>query len=560
MNSLMVKTLDTYGNKFNKEVTDGNAEEILERAQVYLDSIFRDSIKSLSKDVNLKYIGCRRITPEEEFYKLIKPTDTKVDYDISKSDVYVIEFKFEYNGEPISRYIYLPFATRGNIMYISNTPYYISPVLSDTVISPNHREVFIRLLKDKLIFKSLERTYIKNGHKVLGYIIHAEILKTISRDQDTVTRPCTPVSLYIAGQHGLRAAFYKYAKIDNVILVNDLTDEIRENYNVYGSSNIRPKNIKACGYVGHNLKICIHKSIEPTQFMENFIYGLIYALDYYPDITDELLAAYNSNNTEYEILAWRKVMGKINYNRGLDEIRLLNNIEDHYTVLQGYMDSLIKNKLAENNYIVEDFFDLLALLLSKYNTWLRDNKEFTSTIDNRYIDILYYILYDIIISFNKVILGINKRATKVKNIQYKEINKVLINEFSSRKIFNLIKSTEPALCVKLAECSSDILYPKLTSVLEDQWRGNGVKRGKNNKFPQYTKQLKGGDLYLGSLLFLTKTAPTPRLRCNAYLQYDNESGRLLVPPELRPVIEKVNDLLLGRTNEKIDVLDIDLID
>lgn len=93
-----------------------------------------------------------------------------------------------------------------------------------------------------------------------------------------------------------------------------------------------------------------------------------------------------------------------------------------------------------------------------------------------------------------------------------------------------------------------------------QWRGNGVKRGKNNKFPQYTKQLKGGDLYLGSLLFLTKTAPTPRLRCNAYLQYDNESGRLLVPPELRPVIEKVNDLLLGRTNEKIDVLDIDLID
>ena len=92
-----------------------------------------------------------------------------------------------------------------------------------------------------------------------------------------------------------------------------------------------------------------------------------------------------------------------------------------------------------------------------------------------------------------------------------------------------------------------------------QWRGNGVKRGKNNKFPQYTKQLKGGDLYLGSLLFLTKGAPTPRLRCNVYLDYDNVSGRLIVPPELGPVLEKLNDLLLGRTTEEIDVLDVELI-
>ncbi len=63
-------------------------------------------------------------------------------------------------------------------MYISNTPYHIVPVLSDTVISPDSSKVFLRLLKDKLDFRSSPRNFIVNDEEVLGYVIYTNIVKT----------------------------------------------------------------------------------------------------------------------------------------------------------------------------------------------------------------------------------------------------------------------------------------------------------------------------------------------------------------------------------------------
>ena len=63
------------------------------------------------------------------------------------------------------------------------------------------------------------------------------------------------------------------------------------------------------------------------------------------------------------------------------------------------------------------------------------------------------------------------------------------------------------------------MYPKITSVLEDQSRGNGVRRGGKNQLPEATKTLKGDDLSFGTLLFLGKTAPSPRFKINVFVKY-----------------------------------------
>ena len=109
----------------------------------------------------------------------------------------------------------------------------------------------------------------------------------------------------------------------------------------------------------------------------------------------------------------------------------------------------------------------------------------------------------------------------------------------------------------LADSVSDIKYPKITSVLEDQSRGNGVKRGSKTQFPESTKTLKGQDLVLGSLLFLTKVAPSPRFKVNMFFDYDAHTGRPLIPEKLDTTITKLDVLLRGK---QADIVDIEVFD
>lgn len=88
-----------------------------------------------------------------------------------------------------------------------------------------------------------------------------------------------------------------------------------------------------------------------------------------------------------------------------------------------------------------------------------------------------------------------------------------------------------------------------------QSRGAGVKRGKQNQFPEATKTLRGYALYIGSALFLNKKAPSPMFRSNLFMDYDLQTGRLTIPSEINDTILLLDDMLKGRVeNTKINVL------
>ena len=90
-----------------------------------------------------------------------------------------------------------------------------------------------------------------------------------------------------------------------------------------------------------------------------------------------------------------------------------------------------------------------------------------------------------------------------------------------------------------------------------QSRGNGVKRGSKTQFPESTKTLKGQDLVLGSLLFLTKVAPSARFKVNMFFDYDAHTGRPLIPEKLDTTIKKLDVLLRGK---QADIGDIEVFD
>ena len=88
-----------------------------------------------------------------------------------------------------------------------------------------------------------------------------------------------------------------------------------------------------------------------------------------------------------------------------------------------------------------------------------------------------------------------------------------------------------------------------------QSQGNGVRVGRKSQFPESTRTLRGYDLWLGTLLFLSKNAPSPRFRMNVYMDYDIYSGKLLIPNDKKVTIDKLDRMLLGKEQNNQQILD-----
>lgn len=474
MNNILSEVIDKHSPKVNKNVTEGTAKEVLQKAPYFLDDIIRSSIKSLSQSIKLSYNGWRYITPKEEFkLNYSNGNSGKVMYDLARNDLYMVEFEFEYQGIAIKRPIYLPYADDGNLLMFSNTLYNIVPVLSDTVITPSSNEVFARLLKDKVRFKNHTRNFIVNGERKPGLIIYADLVKTANMNlKDNIGKPIAPVSLYLLGEYGadeVMKRYYKINKSDYMITNQELTEQELERFNVYESTKTKPRYLKEVGYRGHNIKVCISKDKEINQSLENLIFGIIYTFDQLPTHEQDYVDTIKLGNLEDEKMFWRIMLGRLVYKNTYSVDRIVSDMDEHFDTLQGYLDNLIKKKLVENGIHLSNFFDLINHILLNYNHWLVISKEYNSDIRNRYIDILYYIMYDIILGFNRAILSLNKRATKTKGKDFDItfVSKVLKQELNSKKIFTLVKSKEQGLAIMVVDNTLDVKYPRITAVLED---------------------------------------------------------------------------------------------
>jgi hypothetical protein len=427
MNNLLADIMDKSTIQINKVVSEGVAKDILKTVPEYINNFVIDSIKSLFKDVQLEYLGYRQMTPKEEFEKTVISKELGVIYDLAINDVTMIELKFNYMGTPFSRYLYLPYADRGNLIKFGDTMYHIVPVLSDTVISPNHKEVFVRLLKAKISFKSIVKNFMVDGIRVHGQLVHNEMLRiNPTQITDNIGKPLPATSLYLVGKFGIAGAIMKYTNATEVIVSDGDVEAYREDYHVYESTKQKPRGLKEYGYLGHDVKIMVKKGISNKAYVDNLIFGVIYCLDLLPIHAGDFVNLANTD-VEQEIVYWRIMLGRIGYKNSFSVDRIIDDVNAHYELLDGYIDQLIKKKLEESGVRINDFFDLVALVLTNYNMWLINSKEYNSDINNRYIDILYYLLYDIIIGFNKVILGINRRVGK-REIAFKEVIKIFNNE------------------------------------------------------------------------------------------------------------------------------------
>ena len=564
MNSVLKDVYDKHVPNFNEKIINGFSSSVVLHAAEYVDRVIQSSMRSTTS--GLEYHGYRRLTPKEELETIVSGNGMKKPYDLAGTDIYLIELLFTYNGEKLhGRYLYLPFVKEGGIMAISGTDYYICPVLTDTVISPMDNKIFVRLLRDKLTFTSVKRNFYKNDKIHIGDIIYSEELLRIRVNNNNLGKVFPPSLFYVLGKYGVMESFMTYTGTEPIFTMDDkYAKELMKTHDVYTTTKRKPRGLKVDRYMPHNMSICVPKETN-SHIAETFIHSMLYGFDILPELAKDFNKVINNKEVGKEIRYWRMLMSRITLKDTYSPDIGFTMINDHYKILDSYMDPMIREKLKESGMFVETIFDLLVMLNEDFNKLIADSKRYTNNIYNRYIDVLYYLLYDIIVGINKSVSEINKMSSK-KHLGADKISSIMNMQLPKRRIFKISKSKEQNITLQLVDTSVDSKYLKITSVLELQERGRGVTRSSGNPFPENVRTLSGTDLFIGSLLFLPKKVPTPKVRINPFATYDDKTKRINPNVPTRNKLGLLDIMLAGRVddanilNSVDDVVDEELLD
>ena len=444
MNSTFKRMLDNETNKFNRDIMDGLARPFVDRIPEYLDSVIKSAMSTLSEDIPLVYKGYRKITPKEDFLNNINSSMSKNIVDISRNYLYKIEFGFIYDGKDFNRLIALPYVDRGGHLILSDAHYAIVPVLSEYPISPAPGEIFIRLLRDKLNVKRMDRNILVNGVKESKQIIFAKSYKLLDKVNDKV-----PIALYGLIKYGFYGFFKKYFNTKPIVVTDPMlkTDHLQDEYIEYTTMGVKPRNLQILNYIPHSIRIYIKKE-DVNNFLEIVVSSLIYSFDMSPvfamnitkvlGIKKEPNTYISFNNIDDESLYWLTLLGKIVFKNKFSTDRVQADMLEHIDILNGYLDIIIKEKLKEIHINVEDFFDLLMFSIENFNKLTMNQEVYSSQLKNRYIEVRYYILFDLIVGINKAFLEFKRTASK-KKLNLREIDRLFSKLISTKKIFNMIK-------------------------------------------------------------------------------------------------------------------------
>jgi hypothetical protein len=510
----------------------------MKNAEEYIDQVFHSASKSLNA-FGLQYVGYERCTPQEEYEEVTKARNNKRIFDIAKSDVYMVKYLFTFQGIPLPpRFIYLPYVNEGGIFSLGGSQYHITPVMSDKVISPGDNSVFVRLLRDKIIFRRLPYTLIVDDVRETRHVVWAQIYRkpTENTKVPATTKANTCIAHYLFAKYGFRQAFIKFAGFDPIVGKDEIntTTYTSDEYVICKSSQIKPKTFIGDFYVPTEIRIAIPKT-HWNELTKALVVGLFYVIDHFP-------SRFEPEHLDNNTMLWMLLLGEIVFSARYSHSKLYSSIEEHFASLDDYVDTINVIKLRENGYHVKDFYDLLSLILDKFATFVNNNEHASMNMFGKSLEVLYYMLYDITASIFKVNFRLSKLASK-KPLTEKDIIETFNTNMKPGVVYSL---SSGKIIAESVSYSGDHMYPKITSKITEQEGGAGGMRGQRTRtVVDEDKRLDISMIEGGSVLFLSKSNPTPVGKINPYMSIDIKTGTILPNPKFDELREKTRKLLTG---------------
>jgi len=465
----------------------------MNKAMAQIEEVIVGSIKVVD---SLEFVGIRQMTPKEAYESLIGSGNI-INVDITKSTFYktVITFKTA-RGDILNKKVMLPYLDRYGLLKSSDVQYTLKPVFTDSVLSPHTGGVFIKLYGAKTDISSISNICRVNGRQESLSVIYSDLNNRVAGDSSSnLNKKVTPIAFYILVRYGVLGALKKLHNSKVEVCLKKDYEPVEGDTTIYTDDTLQ-------------LMIIIHNN-HRLDAVDNIVSSIFYILKAIPGKEIELYEHIRSGSSEDENVFWSIYFGRFFYKGSLTFDKSTISILDHIDKSNNLIDTMSKKDLLTLYIDVEDFTGLMLVILEIFNITILSHKEINSDIrQSKKLNILYYVLNNIIMGINLAFLELSKREKVRTEISTKEIDKVLSDLLTEKLGFKITKSTKKNLSVQLVNNCTDLTLNHLL-IAEDQNRGDGVHVNTDNSFPASLRIITPTHFVIGCMHHIGKKAPTP---------------------------------------------------
>lgn len=534
-NSLFQKLYKKHCPTFNPLIAEGLARTHLQNPEEYIDEGIRCAAMDFPEGIT--YRGYQVCTPHEAFQVARrKGNSNKVLYELSKSDIFLTKFFFEFNGEPLKeQYLFLPYVRKAGLITIMGSTFSVSPVLADRGFSIGEKDIFIKLGRDRMTFRRHTHQFVANGRRestsVIWSNIHHEFNKKTGVPK-TVQMDCSLVH-YLFCKFGLQEAFRRFAGVDEM-LVGTNADINSKNYPtdewvICGTAaDHKPRGTKGI-YMPTTLTVAIPRR-SWNQDTQHLIGGLFYIADRFPDRMQE---DYLSDPKH-----WCRLMGHAIFGSHESEGKLLNKMDAHMTSLDGYVDSMVRENLTGVGVHVSDVYELFMHVIRSFAQRVTEGAKEVASLYGKQLVITSYVLGGILQQINKMMFAL-QGAAKTKQLTRKDVEKTLRTYF---KPLDIIKLNDKHPEVASVSSPSDCMAFKVTAITVLQSNMGGGRRNKSVTVDA-SKKLHASIAEVGQYNNLQKGEPSGRNRLNPCLTLSADLTTIVRDPNKIDLIDKTQRII-----------------
>ncbi len=512
MDPKLAVLLDEITPKINPLLGNGLAVEHVKHIDELIDQTFMMAARSYPPGI--KYLKYKRCTPDRAFEELTKRKNNQPQqFDVARSDMRINEYHFEVDGKLIVRYLQLPFCGPAGTIYIGGSRMNISPVLSDRVISVGVSNIFVRLLRARVTFERSNFRFIANDEFEAVQVVHSQIYHRspkVRKLKKTVSANCSLMH-YLFCKYGFTETFAKYGNAAPVVGGAEInaTSYPADEWIVCRTTGLPPAGTGRQYWEKTDIRVAVRKS-EYTPMVRNMIGGFLYVCEYFPTL---MVPDYIDS-----VHRWKVLLGHINLSGTLATGKLHDDMHDHILSLDEYLDSLVRDQLKAIDIHVEDFYDLLALIIQNYNTWLIDNGDKVNSMWGKELNVNYYLCYDITSEIFKMMFKLRAAYKSKGELTVKIVTDIMNATIKTGKAFRINRDHGEVTSISY---SGDNKAFKITQKLVPQSGSNRVSGKKERTvIDDPTKALHVSLAEVGSFSAIPKSDPSGQSHLNLFLQLD----------------------------------------
>lgn len=523
----------------NPDLARGLATKYVDLAEEYIDQIWRAVNEQLPP--GLEYVGCHRCSPRDEFSREGKTKNSRKEIEMARNDLYMMAYNFRLHGKDLPpKYIYLPFLGQAASLHLGGTMGFISPIITDSVLSFESNGIFVKLVRTRFQIQRTMHMYMVNLSRLeQGSVVHSRIYnqsKTRKAGSLAPIYTSMPTTLvhYLLCRYGFTEMFERFAKVVPVVGGHEINPENYplDKWLIFSSHGFRPRTLsKSQDYEPSQVRLAVR--IEDDSTLLRSLVASFYAIvDNFP--------MHTTNPQDYdEVRLWKVLMGYILF-RTQAEGKLHDETENHINSISEYIDQIMVARFRKIGFEIKDIFEFFALVVENYSNWMNDpkNKHRANSLYNKEMatvtEMLHPLVKSIFMFHYHLKLEIKRHGSLTE-----QIITDLLKRSMTREIFKIIKPEEFSGLSNVSY-SGDNMCMKITSDLVATRNKRGAAEA--DSLENNSQKLHVSYAEVSNYINISQSNHIGIGRLNHHLILDEEA-RVVRNPELMELLDNTQALI-----------------